>query len=153
MENAVRDSTDASVRFQMHHAHTTIMMSTHKKIAVTVIHFHIAASHSADPLLVDRSKITVLLDTEGFYALIRNGIQKSAILGDNQIRRIVDRNHLALRQFSRLNVYIIDMDSYAVLVCISSYICNILLLLHRLPPSYSFLRKMSYMASGCPRSI
>ena len=153
VENTVRDPADASVRFQMHHAHTAVMMSAHEKIAVAVIHFHIAASHSADPLLVDRSKIAVLLNTEGFHTLIRNGIQKSAVLGDNQIRRIVDRNHLTFRQFSRLNVYIIDMDSYAVLVCISSYICNILLLLHRLPPSYSFLRKMSYMASGCPRSI
>jgi len=96
MKNSICNLGNSAILTQTHHADSSVMVTSDKEVTILIIKFYITATHSANPLFVNRNQISVRLDGKGFHSFIRDRIEVFSTVGNNQIRWIIDWNNFSL---------------------------------------------------------
>ena len=68
------------VGIQAHHRDPPVMVAPDEKVSPLGVYLHVAAPHTADPLLVDLRQVPVFINREGGHTLVRDGIEELSVL-------------------------------------------------------------------------
>ena len=139
IEDAIDDRADGTVRIQCKQGRLAIVVAGDHQVLIELVDREVTATHATDVLDVQLLQRTVLEDTEGNHALIRNGIQCLLVSRCDEVGGVVHLDLGSLREGSLLYIDITDGDALCIArVAVGTDICHVLLFTHFLPLPTSF---------------
>ena len=141
IEDAVNDRADGTVRIQCEQGRLAIVVAGYHQVLIELVDCEVAATHATDVLSVQLLQRTILEDTEGNHALIRDGIQCLLVSRCDEVGGVVHLDLGPLREGSFLYIDITDRDALCIArVAVGTDICHVFLFTHFYPSRRPFGR-------------
>ena len=141
IEDAVDDRADGTVRIQCEQGRLAIVVAGYHQVLIELVDCEVAATHATDVLGVQLLQRTILEDTEGNHALIRDGIQCLLVSRCDEVGGVVHLDLGPLREGSFLYIDITDRDALCIArVAVGTDICHVFLFTHFCPSRRPFGR-------------